>query len=104
MNADDVASISLILFAIFSMITVVMLISFAISAVVCYLLYSWLREVPQEHRKIDPPLIWLLLIPCFAFVWNFFVFIRIPESFKSYFDAHPELGRDVGDCGRAMGI
>jgi hypothetical protein len=35
-------------------------------------------------------------------VWNFFVFPRLSQSFKKYFDAS---GRpEVGDCGSAVGL
>ena len=47
-------------------------------------------------------MIFLLLIPLFNLVWSFFVFQRIPASFKSYFDARGQT--DVGDCGKGIGL
>lgn len=47
-------------------------------------------------------MVWLLMIPCFNLFWNFMVFLKVPDSFKSYFDS---IGRaDVGDCGRGIGL
>ena len=73
-----------------------------VSAVICYLISRWLGEVPREHRRMEPAMVWLLLIPCFNLFWNFVVFQKIPDSYKSYFDS---VGRrDLGDCGRGIGL
>lgn len=83
-------------------LVVAILISMAIAVVICWFLSSCLERVPAEHRKQQPAMVWLLLIPCFAIVWNFFVYPKIAESYKSYFDS---MGRtDVGDCGRNLGL
>jgi hypothetical protein len=55
---------------------------YAVLIVVCYLLYTALLALPQQHRRMDPGLVWLLLIPLFNLVWNFFVFLRVPESYQ----------------------
>lgn len=81
---------------------VVVAISLAVSVVVCLFVHTALARVPVQHRRIEPVLVWLLLIPCFGFLWNFFVFLRVPDSFRSYFNS---IGRnDVGDCGRGIGM
>ena len=69
----------------------------AINAVVCLLLYNAQMAVPQEHRKIEPNMIWLLLIPLFNLVWNFFVFLRIPESYQSAFAVRGAPHKGVGE-------
>src|SRR5689334_14549782 len=67
-----------------------------VTVVVCALLYNAQSAIPPEHRRIEPGMVWLLLIPLFGLIWNFFVFQRIPESYQSYFYS---MGRtDVGDC------
>jgi hypothetical protein len=69
---------------------------------ILYLLYSYLKALPPEYRLMDPTLVWLLLIPCFNIIWNFFVFPRIARSYQNFFVAH---GRpDVGDCGAGIGV
>ena len=79
-----------------------LLIGLVINAVICWLISSALQRIPEEHRKITPGQVWLLMIPCFSIVWNFIVFQRVPESFKSHFDS---VGRnDVGDCGKQLGL
>jgi len=78
------------------------LIAIAIGVVICLLLYKCLQRVPAEHRKMEPGYAFLLLIPLFNLVWNFFVYQRIPESYASYFKS---VGHeDVGDCGRMIGL
>jgi hypothetical protein len=78
------------------------LIIYGILAVVCWFLAGCLKAIPEEHRKQQPNMVWLLLIPLFNIVWMFFVYPKIAESFKSYFDS---IGRtDVGDCGRGLAL
>jgi hypothetical protein len=99
---DEGKVIALLVTTFIGVMLVTLVVGFIINVVICYFLHAWVSEVPVEHRKLDPALVWLLLIPCFALAWNFFVFMRIPESFKSYFDARGIT--DVGDCGRTLGI
>ena len=84
-----------------SVILFAVLVQLAIFVVICLLLYNAQKAIPPEHRRIEPGMIWLLLIPIFSLVWNFFVFLRIPDSYRSYFQS---LGRDVGDAGRSIGL
>ena len=83
-------------------IIIVLGVLIAFNAIPCYFISSSLGKVPAAHRKLEPGLVWLLMIPCFPIVWNFFVFLRVPESFKSHFDAQGRT--DVGDCGRSIGL
>jgi hypothetical protein len=74
----------------------------AIQAVICWYLSTCLKAIPEEHRKQQPNMVWLLMIPLFNIVWQFFVYPKIAESFKSYFDS---IGRtDVGDCGKNLAL
>jgi hypothetical protein len=61
-----------------------------------------LQRVPPTHRKMHPGQVWLLLIPLFNLIWMFFVYTRIPQSFKSHFDSAGVTG--MGDCGKGLGI
>lgn len=77
-------------------------IGLAIHVVVCLLLSGCCSRIPQQFRKQEPGMVWLLMIPCFYLVWNFFVYQRLADSFKAYFDS---VGRtDVGDCGKSIGL
>lgn len=77
-------------------------VSLVISAVISLLVYNAQKAIPAEHRKIEPGLIWLLLIPLFNLVWNFFVFMRVPESYRSYFAS---IGRaNVGETEKKLGL
>jgi hypothetical protein len=73
-----------------------------INAVVCFLLSKCYHSIPEPYRLMPPIQVWLLMIPCFPLVWNFFVYLKLADSYKSYFNA---VGRyDVGDCGKAIGL
>ena len=78
------------------------LVGLGIAIAVCWFLMTCFEKVPEAHRKQNPGLVWLLLIPCFNFVWSFFVFPKLADSYKSYFDS---VGKtDVGDCGRSLAM
>ncbi|MDH7503268.1 MAG: hypothetical protein QHJ82_11245 [Verrucomicrobiota bacterium] len=96
-NSDAIALGLIVGFA-----AAVFAVSIAIGVVICFLLMSCFKRIPAAHRKMEPALVWLLLIPGFMIVWNFFVFPKLSESYLSYFTAQ---GRsDVGDCGRGLGL
>src|SRR4051812_22548804 len=77
-------------------------IGLGIQALICWYLSGILKAIPPEHRKQQPNMVWLLMIPFVNIVFNFFVYPKIAESFKSYFDS---VGRtDVGDCGKTLSM
>jgi hypothetical protein len=78
------------------------LVLLSITIFIIYLLYTFLKALPPEYRLMDPTLVWLLLIPCFNLIWNFFVYPRIAKSYQNFFVAHGRT--DVGDCGAGLGI
>jgi len=67
-----------------------MAVGIAIGAVVCWFLAKWLRRVPEEHRRLTPGSIWLLLVPVFGCFWNFMVYPRIADSFDGFFRSRSE--------------
>ena len=73
------------------------------TAIVAYFVSDALAAVPPEHQKgMTPGQVWLLLIPLFGLVWNFFVFPRVAESFESCLQA---IGRpQPGDYGKQMSL
>ena len=78
-------------------IALIAIVALAIGVALCWFLMTCFQRIPEAHRKQQPAMVWLLLIPCFNLVWNFFVHPRLADSYKSYFDS---VGKqDVGDCG-----
>jgi len=80
----------------------ILLFHLALSIVVVFLVYTDFQRVPSAFRKLEPSLVWLLLIPCFNLVWNFYVFPGLADSFKAYFDSVGDSS--VGNCGRDVGL
>lgn len=78
------------------------LVAIGITIAIILILQNAFKRVPAEHRKQEPGMVWLLLIPCFSIVWNFFVFPKLSQSLKSYFDAKGQT--DVGDCAESLGL
>ena len=73
----------------------------AVRAVICYAIYSCYLRVPASHQRSSPLMIWLLMIPCFNIVWNFFVFPTVSRSIRDY---RASLGlADGNDCGETLG-
>jgi hypothetical protein len=84
-----------------SIFIIAFLLPLALSIVAIVLVYADFQRIPPGFRKLDPGLVWLLLIPCFNVVWNFFVIPSLANSFKAYFDSIGDSS--VGDCGRDLG-
>jgi hypothetical protein len=101
-DADEAVAVVSLLAVMGVVALVVFVISLAMAVAVCLIVTSALARVPVEHRKMEPGQVWLLLIPCFGLVWNFFVFQRVPDSFRSYFEARGRT--EFGDCGRGLGL
>lgn len=55
----------------------------------------------RENRSLEPGLVWLLFIPLFGLVWQFFIVRHVSSAVKNWAAAH---GRNVGDGGWAIGL
>lgn len=77
-------------------------IGMAIWGAIAYCLNSWLSRIPPQHRKQEPGMVWLIIIPFVNLVWSFFVFPKIAESFQSYFAEQGDTS--VGDCGKQLSL
>jgi len=80
----------------------VLIVALAILVWVLYLLQTCFQRIPQQYRLMEPGMVWLMLIPLFNLVWQFFVVFRLSHSFQNYFTAQGR--KDVGDCGWTMGL
>ena len=98
-QSDEEAIVMVIVMLMVAVFAVVML---AIWIFILYFLSTCFARIPRQYRQLEPGMVWLLLIPCFPIVWNFFVYPKLAESYQRYFW---EQGRtDVGDCGQSLGL
>ena len=74
----------------------------AVQVFCCWFLADTLKKIPRSYRSQEPGMVWLLLIPCFSLVWNFFVYPKISESVSHYLSARGS--RYGGDGGRGLGL
>ena len=102
MPMEEVAGAAGFMAAMFGFLLIAILIGLAVSIVICLIITKCFQRIPREHRQMEPGMVWLLLIPCFNLVWNFFVWIRLANSYKSYFSAAGVT--DVGDCGYTINL
>ena len=79
-----------------------LLVMVGVAIFIIYLLYNLLNALPPQYRLMEPGMVWLLLIPCFNIIWNFFVYPQVARSYQNYFNAHGRT--DVGDCGAGLGV
>ena len=52
-----------------------------------FLVYRAGVAVPAEHQRMDPGLVWLMVIPVFQTIWAFFVASRICGGLSAAFEA-----------------
>lgn len=76
--------------------TVMIAVVLAINAFICWLVSKTAAAIPPQFREIEPGSVWLLMIPCFPIVWNFFVYPRIASGYQRYFQATGNYQN--GDC------
>lgn len=81
------------------LLIVLMIVPFALLPAI--LSFVLLGRIPAEHRKQEPGLAFLLIIPVVSVIWAFFVYPRISESLQSYFASR---GENRGDCGRKLAM
>ncbi len=80
----------------------ILVLGLATAFFVCLFLSSCFQRIPEKFRVLSPGKVWFLLIPGFAFVWNFWIFPGLSRSFKAYFDS---VGDPlVGDCSENIGV
>lgn len=69
-------------------------------ALACYFASKSLAALPKQFREIEPGLVWLLMIPCFAMIWNYFVYPKIAFGYQRFFRS---LGKErQDDCGALL--
>jgi drug/metabolite transporter (DMT)-like permease len=66
-------------------------------------LQNTLSEIGEQNRKMPPGQVWLILIPLFGIIWNFFVVNAIADGLKAEFDQRG-VTRDENRPGAGIGI
>jgi hypothetical protein len=79
-----------------------MVIGLGIQAVICYFAKKYLDAIPETFHVFPSWQVWLLMIPLFGIVWNYFVFPRIARSYQNLFEYYGV--HDTGDSGYGLGV
>lgn len=99
---SDAAEAAAVMGVALGFVAFALLISLAISAIVCWLVWDSYKVVPQQFQKLPAGLVWLGLVPCLGFFVFLAVAILVPMAFK---EAFASKGRtEFGDCGQLFGI
>jgi hypothetical protein len=76
---------------------VIMLIAIIIAVFFCLSMQKALNRVSESNREMQPAMVWLLLVPCFNYVWMFFIASKVPASLQKEFrDRDQDDGSDYG--------
>ncbi len=86
----------------FAIVGALFLFHLAILAAICLFLSSCFKRIPEEHHKLKPGLVWLLMIPCFPIVWNFFVYPALADSYTAAFES--QGSNPHGNCGHTLAL
>jgi hypothetical protein len=73
----------------------------AVSIFYILTLQKALNRCSPENRQMAPGMVWLLLIPIFNVIWNFFVVLKIAASLGAEFakrgiTSEPAPGKNIG--------
>ncbi len=102
-EAAAAAGVVLFVFVFYLIILFVAIaVSLAIQAAICYAFYICLNRLPEQFREREPWQAFLLFIPFFNIVWQFFMFLGTSQSYQRYFEAHGRY--EHGDCGHQLGL
>jgi len=91
---------------LFIFVAIFVLIVFAIQVAINFFYYKCLLEVPEEHRTMQPAMVFLNLVPCLNIVWIFLVVNAISKSYQSFFATldDPHVKNEYGDCAAKLGL
>jgi hypothetical protein len=81
----------------------VIALTFGVLVVPVLFLRAWAKtlRLATAHQEMSPGLVWLMLIPGFNLVWQFFLLRAATKGIKGRFT---ELGRHPGDGGFGVGL
>ncbi|MEM7163893.1 MAG: hypothetical protein AAF581_00430 [Planctomycetota bacterium] len=81
---------------------IIILVALAFQLWACYFLMKCFEKIPESYRRQQPAMVWLLLIPCFGIIWNFFVLPNLALSYQDFFRANGRYEND--DCGHGIAL
>ena len=88
------------------LVAIFVVVVFAIQIAINFFYYKCLNEVPEEHRTMQPAMVFLNLIPCLNIVWIFLVVNGISKSYQNFFATldDPHVKNEYGDCAAGLGL
>ena len=72
-----------------------------VAIIMLWLIYNAAQAADPKHQRMNPGLVWLLLIPLFNLFWMFKVYPAVSDSLAA---TARDRGQDVGDAGRGIGL
>ncbi len=99
---NNMAALQGVAFAFLAGMLCALVVGLGIGIYLLYLVYTCYARLPARYRRMEPGMVWLLLIPLFNLYWQFVVYLGLSQSYQAYFRARGR--RDVGDCGYALAM
>jgi len=101
-NEEDAAGIAGVMAMLFCY-GVFFLLMLAIGIFILYLLYQLAAAVPEPYQVMKPNMVFLMLIPFFNIVWQFFVYTQIPQGYRNWL-ASRGVRYNPEDCHEQFGL
>jgi hypothetical protein len=79
-----------------------LLVALGIEILYLLTLQKALRRVSAPNRTMEPGMVWLMLVPCVNFVWQFHIATQVPKSLRNEFRARGQ--DDRSDYGRGIAL
>ena len=79
-----------------------MVFGLGVQAAICYFTKKYMDAIPETFHEFSSWQIWLLMIPCWSLIWNFFVFPRMARSYQRLFEYYGV--HDTGDSGYGLAL
>lgn len=91
------------LFVLLGLVCAILLVQYTILIFFLLTLHRLLNKCRKRNRTMEPGLVWLNLIPCFQFVWQFITVVRIDETLREEFRERG-IGRRNDSYGKSIGL
>ena len=90
-------------FVLVGLVCAILLVQYTILIFFLLTLQRLLKKCRKRNRTMEPGLVWLNLIPCFQFVWQFITVVRIYETLRDEFRERG-IGRRSDSYGKPIGL
>lgn len=90
--------------ALSGLFLVILIVGITLRVIFLINMMNLLKKVAASRRTLEPGLVWLQIIPIFAYIWNFVMVTRIADSVGAEIQARGMYGDDKPGFGVGLGM